>query len=97
MAHDEDKNGTLNAQLTYFIVSQNPATPNTFSIDAASGRLQTLRFLQRKDQQVYDLSVRVSDPGDTHSARWSTPVNREVPGFHHDYLQLLSHRLQHRM
>lgn len=69
LAHDADEEGTLNTQLTYSIVSQNPVTtPNTFSIDAASGRIQALRSLQRKDQQVYNLNVRVSDPGNTHAA-----------------------------
>ncbi|XP_034730426.1 cadherin-17 [Etheostoma cragini] len=63
LAHDDDQAGTLNAQLTFAIVSQNPpTTSNSFSIDAASGRIQTLRLLQRKDQQVYNLSIRVSDP-----------------------------------
>lgn len=69
LAHDPDENGSLNAQLTYSIVSQNPATPNTFSIDAASGRIQALRSLRRKDQQVFNLNVGVKDPGETHSAR----------------------------
>uniref|UniRef100_A0A8C9WY80 Cadherin 17, LI cadherin (liver-intestine) n=1 Tax=Sander lucioperca TaxID=283035 RepID=A0A8C9WY80_SANLU len=63
LAHDDDQAGTLNAQLTFTIVSQNPpTTPNSFSIDAASGRIQALRLLQRKDQQVFNLNVRVSDP-----------------------------------
>ncbi|KAI3361023.1 hypothetical protein L3Q82_013219 [Scortum barcoo] len=62
LAHDDDEEGTLNAQLTYTIVSQSPATSSkAFSIDAASGKIQALRSLQRKDQQVYNLSVRVSD------------------------------------
>uniref|UniRef100_A0A3Q3IDD3 Cadherin domain-containing protein n=2 Tax=Monopterus albus TaxID=43700 RepID=A0A3Q3IDD3_MONAL len=63
LAHDDDEAGTLNSQLTYTILSQNPpTTPNAFSIDAASGRIQTLRALQRKDQQVYNLTVTVKDP-----------------------------------
>ncbi len=68
LAHDDDEEGTLNAQLTYTIVSQNPPTSsNAFAIDAASGRIQALRSLQRKKQQVYNLNVRVSDPGNTHT------------------------------
>ncbi|XP_070691301.1 cadherin-17 [Pempheris klunzingeri] len=63
LTHDSDEEGTMNAQLTYTIVSQNPPTSaDTFSIDAASGRIQALRLLQRRDQQVYKLNVRVSDP-----------------------------------
>ncbi|TDH11809.1 hypothetical protein EPR50_G00064980 [Perca flavescens] len=63
LAHDDDQAGTLNAQLTFTIVSQNPPTAsNSFSIDAASGKIQTLRSLQRKDQEVFNLNVRVSDP-----------------------------------
>lgn len=68
LAHDDDEEGTLNAQLTYTIMSQNPPTSaNAFSIDAASGRIQALRSLQRKDQQVYNLNVRVNDTGNTHT------------------------------
>uniref|UniRef100_A0A3Q3VQ10 Cadherin domain-containing protein n=1 Tax=Mola mola TaxID=94237 RepID=A0A3Q3VQ10_MOLML len=58
VALDADEEGTLNAQLTYSIVLQNL---ETFSIDAASGKIQTLRSLQRKDQKVYSFSIRVSD------------------------------------
>ncbi|XP_054477494.1 cadherin-17 [Anoplopoma fimbria] len=62
LAHDDDQDGTLNAQLTYTIVSQNPPTsPNVFSIDDASGTIQALSSLQRRDQQVYNLNVRVTD------------------------------------
>ncbi|KAM9852106.1 cadherin-17 [Aulostomus maculatus] len=63
LAHDDDEEGTLNSQLIYSIVSQQPPTePSAFSIDAASGRIQALRALQRRDHQVYNLNVRVSDP-----------------------------------
>ncbi|XP_075965601.1 cadherin-17 [Anarhichas minor] len=63
LAHDDDQEGTLNTQLTYTIVSQNPPTsPNAFSIDTVSGTIQALRSLQRRDQQVYNLIVRVTDP-----------------------------------
>ncbi|XP_068426574.1 cadherin-17 [Clinocottus analis] len=62
LAHDADQAGTLNSQLTYAIVSQEPPTAtSTFSIDAASGNIQALRLLQRRDQQVYNLNVRVTD------------------------------------
>ncbi|XP_029360941.1 cadherin-17 [Echeneis naucrates] len=62
-AHDADEAGTLNAQITYSIMSQNPpTTPMVFSIDAASGRIQALSSLQRKQQQVYHLNVQASDP-----------------------------------
>ncbi|XP_045901580.1 cadherin-17 [Micropterus dolomieu] len=63
LAHDNDEEGTLNAHLIYSILSQNPpTTPSVFTIDAASGRIQALRSLQRKVQQVYTLNVRVNDP-----------------------------------
>ncbi|XP_037310909.2 cadherin-17 [Pungitius pungitius] len=63
LAHDDDQVGTLNSQLTYAFLSQNPPTSaNAFAIDAASGRIQALRPLQRRDQQVFHLNVRVTDP-----------------------------------
>lgn len=66
LAHDGDKEGTLNAQLAYTIVSQTPSTEyNTFSIDEFSGSIKALRALRRKEHQVYNLNVRVSDSGDT--------------------------------
>lgn len=65
-AHDDDDEGTLNAQLTYSF--QDPdSVANIFSIEAASGRIQALRSLQRRDKQVYNFNVRVSDPGNTHT------------------------------
>lgn len=67
LAHDSDKEGTLNAQLAYTIVSQTPSTEsNTFVIDESSGSIKSLRILRRKEHQVYNLNVRVSDSGDTH-------------------------------
>ncbi|XP_071326262.1 cadherin-17 [Trachinotus anak] len=60
--HDNDDSETQNAQMTYTIISQTPPTTPVFSIDSASGRIQALRSLQRKEQQVYHLNVRVSDP-----------------------------------
>ncbi|XP_039974065.1 cadherin-17 [Xiphias gladius] len=85
LAHDDDEQGTLNAQLTYTILSQNPpTTPNVFSIDAASGRIQALRLLQRKEQQVYHLNVRVSDPAfstDCKVVIKVIDVNNEMPLF----------------
>lgn len=65
VALDADEEGTLNAQLTYSIVSSNP---ETFSIDATSGNIQTLRTLQRKDKKEYSLNIRVSDPGNALTA-----------------------------
>lgn len=63
VAHDADQEGTLNSQLTYSIQSQTPPSETpTFSIDAASGTIQSLRSLQRKEQQLYNLMVKVSDP-----------------------------------
>uniref|UniRef100_A0A671UKS6 Cadherin 17, LI cadherin (liver-intestine) n=1 Tax=Sparus aurata TaxID=8175 RepID=A0A671UKS6_SPAAU len=58
-AHDADKEGTLNSLLSYTI--ENP-DGSPFSIDAASGRIQALRSLQRRDQQVYNLTIKVKDP-----------------------------------
>lgn len=66
VAFDDDEPGTLNSHLTYTILSQDPPSESpTFSIDAASGKIQALRMLQRKDQQVYHLNVEVNDPGNT--------------------------------
>ncbi|XP_077383453.1 cadherin-17 [Festucalex cinctus] len=63
VASDADDAETLNALLTYAIMSQQPSTsPEAFTIDADSGQIQTLRTLQRRDHQVYRLDVRVSDP-----------------------------------
>ncbi|XP_008302566.1 cadherin-17-like [Stegastes partitus] len=59
--HDNDKEGTLNSQLSYEIVSQSPPDENTFLIDGHDGRIQALRVLQRKHQQIYSLNVRVTD------------------------------------
>ncbi|XP_023256576.1 cadherin-17 [Seriola lalandi dorsalis] len=85
VAHDNDEEGTLNAQLTYAILSQNPpTTPNVFSIDSASGRIQALRSLQRKEHQLYHLSVRVSDPAFTTDCKVVIKVidvNNEMPLF----------------
>lgn len=67
LAHDDDEAGTLNSQLTYTIVSQDPpTTSNVLTIDSSSGEIRTLRLLRRKDQQIYNLVVRVNDQGDTH-------------------------------
>lgn len=75
LAHDDDEEGTLNSQLTYAIESQIPLTaPLHFSIDAASGRIQALRSLQRKEQQLYNLVVKVSDSGNTHTRQDETHV-----------------------
>ncbi|KAM8869376.1 cadherin-17 [Spinachia spinachia] len=62
LAHDDDQVGTLNSQLTYAFVSQNPpASADAFFIDAVSGRIQALRPLQRRDQQMFSFTVRVTD------------------------------------
>ncbi|XP_060906554.1 cadherin-17 [Labrus mixtus] len=61
LAQDDDEPGTLNSQLTYTIVSEDPAIKSAFSIDDASGKIQALRMLQRKDQQLFTFNVRVND------------------------------------
>jgi len=61
LAHDADEPGTVNSLITYTIMSQSPS--DAFSIDSGSGRIQTLRALQRKDATQYQLTVGVSDPG----------------------------------
>lgn len=64
LVHDADEEGTLNSQLNYTIFSQQPDTsPKTFSIDTTNGHIQALRLLQRTEQKLYNLMVRVSDPG----------------------------------
>ncbi|XP_054637145.1 cadherin-17 isoform X2 [Dunckerocampus dactyliophorus] len=85
LAHDDDEEGTLNALLTYTIVSQEPTTSlGSFAIDAASGRIQALRSLQRREHQVYKLSVRVSDPAYSADCKVVVKVidvNNELPLF----------------
>ncbi|KAM6995239.1 cadherin-17 [Tautogolabrus adspersus] len=85
LAHDEDQPGTLNSQLTYTIVSQDPSTQHdTFSIDAASGRIQSLRELQRRDQQMFYLNVRVNDAAFSEECKVVIKVidvNNELPLF----------------
>ena len=67
LAYDADQEGTLNSQLSYTIMSQDPSTPKAFSIDSASGQIQTLRKLQRKEHKLYNLDVKVNDKGNTHA------------------------------
>ncbi|XP_018541688.1 cadherin-17 [Lates calcarifer] len=85
LAHDIDDAETLNAQLTYTILSQNPpTTPIVFSIDAASGEIRALRSLQRKEEQAYHLSVKVSDPAFSTDCKVIIKVidiNNELPLF----------------
>lgn len=78
LARDDDQAGTLNSQLTYAIVSQDPLnSANVFSIDAASGRIQVLRPLQRRDQQTFNLNVRVNDAGNAQTVTFNTTLNRD--------------------
>lgn len=88
VAHDYDEPGTLNSQLTYTIVSQDPPTePNAFSIDAASGRIQSLRQLQRRDQKIYNLNVKVNDADFSEECKVIIKVidvNNEMPLFEQD-------------
>lgn len=83
LAHDDDQDGTLNAHLTYTILSQDPPTEtNAFAIDADSGRIQALRSLQRKDHQVYNLNIRVNDPAFSTECKVIVKVidvNNEMP------------------
>lgn len=84
IAYDDDEEGTLNAQLTYTIVSQSPAlTPSSFSIDH-TGRIQSLKMLQRKEHQIHNLVVRVSDSEfstDCNVVIKVIDVNNELPLF----------------
>lgn len=61
LASDADAENTLNSQISYSILT--PGANKAFAIDAASGAIQVLRMLQRRDQQVYNLNIKVSDPG----------------------------------
>lgn len=84
-AYDADEENTLNSQLTYTILSQDPeTTPPIFAIDGASGRIQSLGVLQRRDQQVYNLMVKVSDPDFSTECKVIIKVidvNNELPLF----------------
>lgn len=96
MAHDADEEETLNSQLTYSIVSLDPVTAEgTFLIDATSGRIQALRSLQRKDQQVYNLNVNVSDPGNTNTSGCKKTVLSLQ--FYYKCLFLFCHSFQHNL
>ncbi|TNN02563.1 hypothetical protein fugu_010050 [Takifugu bimaculatus] len=85
LVHDADEEGTLNAQLNYTILSQHPDTsPKSFSIDTMSGNIQALRILQRTEQKLYSLKVRVSDPDfsvDCNVLIKVIDVNNELPVF----------------
>ncbi|XP_035019448.2 cadherin-17 [Hippoglossus stenolepis] len=85
MARDDDQPETMNSHLTYTLLPEDPSTPNkVFSIDAASGRIQALSMLQRREHQVYQLDVRVSDPGfsvDCKVVIKVIDVNNEKPEF----------------
>uniref|UniRef100_A0A673B2G8 Cadherin domain-containing protein n=1 Tax=Sphaeramia orbicularis TaxID=375764 RepID=A0A673B2G8_9TELE len=86
LAHDDDEPGTMNSQLTYTIHSQNPPSEpnNAFSIDSSSGRIQALQTLQRKDAQMYHLTVKVSDPAFSTDCKVIVrviDVNNELPLF----------------
>ncbi|KAG7476020.1 cadherin-17 [Solea senegalensis] len=85
LVHDNDKAGTLNSQLIYTITSLSPPSESSiFSIDAASGKIQALRTLQRKEQQVYHLDVQVNDPGFSVTCKVVIKVidvNNEMPLF----------------
>ncbi|XP_035492473.1 cadherin-17 isoform X2 [Scophthalmus maximus] len=84
LAHDDDQTETLNSLLTYTILPEDPTAPDVFSIDAASGRIQALRLLQRREQQVYRLNVRVSDPAFSVNCKVVIKVidvNNETPLF----------------
>ncbi|KAM9723677.1 cadherin-17 [Menidia menidia] len=83
-AYDDDKEGTLNSQLAYTILSQSPPAEETFSVEEATGRIQALRLLQRKEHQVYNLDVRVSDSEFSVVCKVSIKVidvNNELPLF----------------
>ncbi|XP_028986162.1 cadherin-17 [Betta splendens] len=84
-AHDDDEPHTLNSQLTYTIVSQEPpGSARAFSIDGSLGTIQTLQMLQRRRQQVYKLHVRVSDPDFSTECKVTIKVidvNNELPVF----------------
>lgn len=80
LVHDADEEGTLNSQLNYIIMSQHPDTSSkSFSIDEASGNIQALRILQRMEHKLYNLTVRVSDPGNARLRGAVRPTSG--PGF----------------
>lgn len=64
MVRDNDQEETLNSILSYTITSLSPASASgAFAIDGTSGTIHALRLLRRREQAVYNLNVRVSDPG----------------------------------
>ncbi|XP_047455537.1 cadherin-17 isoform X2 [Mugil cephalus] len=84
LAHDADEEGTLHSKLTYTIESETPALASkTFSIDD-TGLIQSLRLLRRKEQQVYNLVVKVSDSDFSTNCKVLIKVidvNNEMPVF----------------
>ncbi|KAM9310005.1 cadherin-17 [Pholidichthys leucotaenia] len=84
LAHDADEEGTLNAQLSYTIMSENPSIASTFSIDEASGTIRALRLLQQREQKVYNFNVIVSDSDFSTDCKVIVKVidiNNELPVF----------------
>uniref|UniRef100_H3DLZ2 Cadherin 17, LI cadherin (liver-intestine) n=1 Tax=Tetraodon nigroviridis TaxID=99883 RepID=H3DLZ2_TETNG len=85
LVYDADEEQTLNSQLTYAIVRQLPdPRRRPFSIDAASGEIQVLRVLQRKELKLYELTVNASDPDFSTECKVLIKVidvNNEVPVF----------------
>ncbi|KAM4735247.1 cadherin-17 [Anableps anableps] len=89
MVHDADQEGTLNSKLIYTIISQDPSNlPDSFSIDETSGEIKSLRLLQRREQKVYNLDVRVSDSDFSTNCKVTIKVidvNNELPLFEQIY------------
>lgn len=70
MAHDADKEGTLNSLLTYKLLSQTPPMPSDrmFNIDQVRGSIQVAKhYFRRKDVPQYHLKVSVTDGGEDFS------------------------------
>ncbi|XP_014862605.1 PREDICTED: cadherin-17 [Poecilia mexicana] len=88
-AHDDDQPGTIRSLLTYTISSQDPpSSPESFSIDQTNGRIQAVRSLQRKEQNIYNLDVKVSDSDFSTICKVIIKVigvNKEEPVFEESY------------
>ncbi|KAM8945745.1 LOW QUALITY PROTEIN: cadherin-like protein 26 [Pelodytes ibericus] len=64
MAHDDDKEGTANSDITYSILSQIPIHPNLkFSIDSKSGLIRGQGCLNHEDFSMIKLVVNAQDNG----------------------------------
>ena len=72
-----DADGGLGGELNYYLV--NTGVP--FSVDAASGVLSMSGRIDREEQDMYSLDVKVTDEGDSNNLVRSTVITINIPIF----------------